>query len=245
MTEQGYKNFLLSLSKQGKPWKACNTWTAWTQPMLCASYGKSYCDIYAESGLRELARLGVSRHRQSALMNFVNSYWSKPIWQQILATVEKNHKRNKRKTNRGRGTNFVTGLSGKNCSGGNSHPICCTLCSWAHHLEKCAEFLRKNASGAEKVYQTVRFMLWLLQFSVLNTLPSFANVKEPVRFAIRNTQHHSMITIGNQKGWKRKVEMANMRNQKPVKRKWKSQLFTCVLQFAMWKMLVMYLLTWV
>ena len=55
--------------------------------------------------------------------------------------------------------------------------------------------------------------------TVLNTLPSFARVKEPVRFAIRNTQRHSMISVGNQKRWKRKVETANMRNQKPVRKK--------------------------
>ena len=55
-----------------------------------------------------------------------------------MDAVEKYHKQSERKTKRGRGTNFATGLSGKNGSGGNSHPISCTLCSKAHHLEDCA-----------------------------------------------------------------------------------------------------------
>ena len=37
--------------------------------MLCASYGKSCLDIYAVSGLKELAGLGVSRDRQTATFN--------------------------------------------------------------------------------------------------------------------------------------------------------------------------------
>ncbi|RMX41026.1 hypothetical protein pdam_00011562 [Pocillopora damicornis] len=61
---------------------------------------------------------------------------------------------------------------------------------------------------------------------IANTLLSFAKVKEPVRAAIRNTQRHSMITVGNQKRRKWKVETANMRNRKPVKRKRKSESLT-------------------
>ena len=76
--------------------------------------------------------------------------------------VEKYHKQSEGKTKRGRGTNFATGLSGKNGSGGNSHS--CTLCSKAHHLDDCAEFLKKTASGTDRRYQKERFMLWLLQF---------------------------------------------------------------------------------
>ena len=56
---------------------------------------------------------------------------------------EKYLKQRERKTKRGSGTNFATGLSGKNGSGGNSHPISCTLYSRAHHLDECAEFLKK------------------------------------------------------------------------------------------------------
>lgn len=60
-----------------------------------------------------------------------------------MNAVDKYHKQNERKPKRGRGTNFATGLAGKNAGGGNSHPISCTLCSKAHHLDECAEFLKK------------------------------------------------------------------------------------------------------
>ena len=60
-----------------------------------------------------------------------------------MDTFDKYHKQNERKTKRGRSTNFATGLSGKNGSGGNSHPVSCTLCSKAHHLDECAEFLER------------------------------------------------------------------------------------------------------
>ena len=43
------------------------------------NYVRNCRDIYAVSGLKELAELGVSRDRQLALMNFANLYQSKPI----------------------------------------------------------------------------------------------------------------------------------------------------------------------
>ena len=58
-------------------------------------------------------------------------------------TVDKHHKQNERKPKRGRRTNFATDLSTKKDIGGNSLSINCTLCSRAHHLDECAEFLKK------------------------------------------------------------------------------------------------------
>ncbi|XP_015763909.1 PREDICTED: uncharacterized protein LOC107342913 [Acropora digitifera] len=58
-------------------------------------------------------------------------------------TVDKHHKQNERKPKRGRHTNFATGLLTKKDIGGHSLYISCTLCSKAHHLDECAEFLKK------------------------------------------------------------------------------------------------------
>ena len=60
-----------------------------------------------------------------------------------MDTVDKHHKQNERKPKRGRRTNFATDLSKKKATGGNSLPVSCTLCSKAHHLDECAEFLKK------------------------------------------------------------------------------------------------------
>ena len=79
-----------------------------------------------------------------------------------MDAVDRYHKQNQRKPKRGRGTNFARGSSWQNGSGGNSQPSSCTLCSKAHHLEKCAEFLKKTARGAER--QTERLMLRFIQF---------------------------------------------------------------------------------
>ncbi|KAK2564378.1 hypothetical protein P5673_011803 [Acropora cervicornis] len=58
-------------------------------------------------------------------------------------TVDKHHKQNERKPKRGRRTNFATDLLTKKDIGGNSLSISCTLCSKAHLLDECAEFLKK------------------------------------------------------------------------------------------------------
>ena len=60
-----------------------------------------------------------------------------------MDTVDKHHKQNKPKPKRGRRTDFATDLSEKKATGGNSLPISCTLCSKAHHLDECPEFLKK------------------------------------------------------------------------------------------------------
>ena len=63
-----------------------------------------------------------------------------------MDTVDKHHKhykQNEHKPKRGRRTNFATDLSRKRATGGNSLPVSCTLCSKAHHLDECAEFLKK------------------------------------------------------------------------------------------------------
>ena len=58
-------------------------------------------------------------------------------------TVDKHHQQNEREPKRGRRTNFATDLSTKKVIGRNSLPISCTLFSKAHHLDECAEFLKK------------------------------------------------------------------------------------------------------
>ena len=104
-----------------------------------------------------------------------------------MNTDEKHHKQNERKPKRGTRTNFATDLSEKRATGGNSPPISCTLCSKAHHLDECAEF-QKKPLGERRDF-----------IKVLNTLPSFAEVEDPARPVIRNTQRHFMITTGSQK----------------------------------------------
>ena len=59
-----------------------------------------------------------------------------------MDTVNKHHKQNARKPKRGRRTNFATDLSRKKATGGNSLPVIFTLCSKAHHLDECTEFLK-------------------------------------------------------------------------------------------------------
>ena len=60
-----------------------------------------------------------------------------------MDTVDKHHKQNERKPKRRRRTNFATDLSKKKATRGNSLPVSCTLCSKAHHLDECDEFLKK------------------------------------------------------------------------------------------------------
>ena len=106
-------------------------------------------------------------------MTFANLYQSKPIkqqtrstqrkalvnrWAQLTSTIKRTNaklRKEKRKEKRYQ--------LHKNGSGGNSHPISCTLRSKVYHLDECAEFLKKNTSGVKRLYQTERFMLSLLQ----------------------------------------------------------------------------------
>ena len=81
-----------------------------------------------------------------------------------MDTVDKHHKQNERKPKRGRRTNFATDLSKKKATGGNSLPVSCTLCSKAHHLDECAEFLKKNPGREKRLHQGEGLMLRLLQF---------------------------------------------------------------------------------
>ena len=114
----------------------------------------------------------------------------------LMNTDEKHHKQNERKPKRGTRTNFATDLSRKKATGGDSFPVSWTMCSKAHHLDECAEFLKKPLGERrdfikENVYASVAI--------VLNTLPSFAEVEDPARPVTRNTQRHFMITTGSQK----------------------------------------------
>ena len=60
-----------------------------------------------------------------------------------MDTVDKYHKQNERKPKRRRRTNFATDLSKKKATRGNSLPVSCTLCSKVHHMDECADFLKK------------------------------------------------------------------------------------------------------
>ena len=133
--------------------------------------------------------------------------------------VEKYYKQSEGKTKRGRGTNFATGLSGKNGSGGNSHS--CTLCSKAHHLDDCAEFLKKPLVERTDVIKKKGFALVA---TVLNTLPRFAKVKEPVR-----KKHPTSLHDCSWKSEEMKTESGNGQHKKSEA----SEKKTCVLQSAM------------
>lgn len=159
-----------------------------------------------------------------------------------MDAVDKHRKSSERKTKRARGTNFATGLSGKNGTGENPRPISCTLCSKVHHLDECAEFLKKTSSRAERLYQGERFMPRLLQ--AWTHCQAFPRVEDPVRYAIRNTRRHFMITTGNQKRRRRKERNPNRRNQKPTKGKGKTK-STCAPPFATWRRLVTLQSLWV
>ena len=111
--------------------------------MLCASYGKGCRDIYVvvkgqTASFNDFCQF-VSEQADLA----TDPIYSEEGISKPMNAVDKYHKQNERKPKRGRGTNFATGLAGKNAGGGNSHPISCTLCSKAHHLDECAEFLKK------------------------------------------------------------------------------------------------------
>ena len=82
-----------------------------------------------------------------------------------MNTDEKHHKQNERKPKRGTRSNFATDLSRKKATGGDSFPVSCTMCSKAHHLDECAEFLKKNpwereeASSRKRAYDSVATVL--------------------------------------------------------------------------------------
>ena len=119
-----------------------------------------------------------------------------------MDTIDKQHKQSERKT--GRSTNFATDLSTKKAIGGNSLPISCTLCSKAHHLDECAEFLKKPLEDRRDFIKD-----YVLVATVPTTLPSFAEINDPVRPATRDTRRHFMVTAGSQK-----ERTSNIRNQK-------------------------------
>ena len=147
-----------------------------------------------------------------------------------MNAVDKYHEQNERKPKRGRGTNFATGLAGKNAGGGNSHPISCTLCSKAHHLDECAEFLKKPL---------VEWRNFIKQKGLCFGCYSCEHIaklcKSKRTCQICNNKHPTSLHdyIWKSEEVKMEVETADMRNRKPVKRKRKSESLTCVLQFAM------------
>ena len=91
--------------------------------MLCVSYAKSCRDIYASKWTERVSRIRNVK-RQTASFNDFCQFVSKqadlatdPINSEEgiskpMDTVDKYHKQNERKTKRGRGNNFGTGLSG-------------------------------------------------------------------------------------------------------------------------------------
>ena len=121
-----------------------------------------------------------------------------------MDTIDKQHKQSERKPKTGRSTNFATDLSTKKAIGGNSLPISCTLCSKAHHLDECAEFLKKPLEDRRDFIKD-----YVLVATVPTTLPSFAEINDPVRPATRDTRRHFMVTAGGQK-----ERTPNIRNQK-------------------------------
>lgn len=132
--------------------------------MFCASYGKSCRDTFAVNGLKELASFNDFCQfvlEQADLAT--DPVYSEEDISRPMDTVDKYRKSGERKTKRGRGTKFATGLSGKKGTGENSRPVSCTFCAKVHHLDECAKFLKKTSSRAERL-QKKRVMLWFLQF---------------------------------------------------------------------------------
>ena len=152
-----------------------------------------------------------------------------------MDTVDKHHKQNERKPKRGRCTNFETDLSlKKRATGGNSPPVSCTLCSKAHHLDECAEFLKKKPGREKRLHQGERLMFGCYSSEHVAKL---CRSRRPARSVIRNTQRRFTITTGNQKRWTQKEGTPNIRNQK---RERKTKLSIHVPQSAMWPKLVMF-----
>ena len=98
-------------------------------------------------------------------------------------TVDKHHKQNEGKPKRGRRTNFATDLSTKKAIGGDSLPISSTLCSKAHHLDECAELLKKPLEDRRDFIKEKGLCFGCYT----NTLPSFAEINDAVRPLIRDS----------------------------------------------------------
>ena len=113
-----------------------------------------------------------------------------------MDTVDKHYKQNERKPKKGRRTNFATEISKKGPLEETLFPSAVTCAkrhtTWINVLSFLKNpWERDETSSRRRAYASVA--------TVLNILACFAEVEDPARPVIRNTQRRFTFTTGSQK----------------------------------------------